>query len=436
MDDLLTGANTYEEALSLQNDLIELLRRGGFNLRKWGSNDRRLTSDFQSNSRDSHMSLDRTETIKTLGLFWNPSGDSIIYTVNLAESNKKLTKRTIFSQIAKLFDPLGLLGPVVVSAKIIIQDLWKTKLPWDETVPLSLQRSWVNYRDQLPLLNNIQFPRCITVSNRIKFQLHGFCDADKKAYEACIYLRPTDTQGKHHTSLICSKSRIVPLKSTTIPKVELCAAFLLAKLYTTTVHSLKIQVNKTHLWSDSTLALQWINTPSHTLKTFEANRVAKIQTLTDQKSWRHVPTQFNPADLISRGQTPHEFLNIKFWQHGPEWLLQEENSWPEFHFRKGNSPGKRKNLEIQCFKLTVSNECNLLEKYSSLRTLHNVLVYVLRYLHNLQNKDKLSGPLSDAELQLSHHTVLKLLNKCPHFQMKFILFQRMKSSAERVVCIY
>ena len=183
---------------------------------------------------------------------------------------------------------------------------------------------------------------------------------------------------------------------------------MLAKLYTTTVHSLKIQVNKIHLWSDSTLALQWINSPSYTLKTFEANRVAEIQTLTDQKSWRHVPTQFNPADLISRGQTPHEFLNLKFWQHGPEWLLQEEDSWPEFQFHKGDNPGKRKNLEIQCFKLTASNEWNLLEKYSSLRTLHNVLAYVLRYIHNLQNKDKLSGPLSDVELQLSHHTVLKL----------------------------
>ena len=175
--------------------------------------------DFQSNSRDSHMSLDPTETIKTLGLFWNPSEDLIIYTVNLAESNNKLTKRTIFSQIAKLFDPLVLLGPVVVSAKIIIQDLWKAKLPWNETVPLSLQRSWVNYRDQLPLLNNIQFPRCIAVSNQIKFQSHGCYDASEKAYGACIYLRSTDKQEKHHTSLVCSKSRIVPPKSTTISKL-------------------------------------------------------------------------------------------------------------------------------------------------------------------------------------------------------------------------
>ena len=176
----------------------------------------------------------------------------------------------------------------------------------------------MHYRDQLPLLNNIQFPRCITVSNHIKFQLHGFCDASEKAYGACIYLRSTDMQGKHRTSLVCSKSRIAPLKSTTIPRLELCAALLLAKLYTTTVHLLKIQVNKTYLWSDSTLELQWINSPSYTLQTFEANRVAEIQKLTDQQRWRHVPTEFNPADLISRGKTPHEFLNFKFWQHGPE----------------------------------------------------------------------------------------------------------------------
>ncbi|XP_033218124.1 uncharacterized protein LOC117173593 [Belonocnema kinseyi] len=108
VDDLLTGANMYQEALSLRNDLIELLQKGRFNLRKWASNEPRLTNDFKNDSRNTHMSLDPTENIKTLGLFWNQSTDSIIYTVNITDLNNQPTKRTIFSQIPKLFDRLGL----------------------------------------------------------------------------------------------------------------------------------------------------------------------------------------------------------------------------------------------------------------------------------------------------------------------------------------
>ena len=132
--------------------------------------------------------------------------------------------------------------------------VWKSKLSWDEPVPTNLQKIWVNYRDQLPLLNHIEFKKCITVPNQAEVELHGFSDASEKAYGACIYLRSTDTQGKH-TSLVCSKSRIAPLKSTTIPKLELCAALLLAKLYTSIIQSLKIYVDKLHFWSDSILTL-------------------------------------------------------------------------------------------------------------------------------------------------------------------------------------
>ena len=296
VDDLLTGANTYHEALSLRNGLIELLRKGGFNLRKWGSNDHRLTIDFTNDSHNTHLSLDVTETIKTLGLFWNTSSDKITYSVNISDSNDKITKRSIFSQIAKLFDPLGLVGPVIVTAKLIIQNLWKAQLNWDEAVPPHLQQRWIEYRKQLPLLNHVQFKRCISVQNALRFELHGFCDASEKAYGACIYLRSTDSQEKHHVSLICSKSRIAPMKQITLPKLELCAATLLISLYQSTFQSLKMQINHSYFWSDSTITLHWINTPPHTLKTFVANRIGEIQTHTKPSDWRHVPTYDNPAD--------------------------------------------------------------------------------------------------------------------------------------------
>ena len=131
-----------------------------------------------------------------------------MYTVNLKNSTDRIRKRSIFSQTAKIFDPLGLLGPVIVIAKLLIQNLWKAQIDWDERIPANLHDTWVEYRNQLPLLNHIQFDRCISISNQTVWQLHGFCDASEKAYGACLYLRSTNNKGEHHVALICSKSRV------------------------------------------------------------------------------------------------------------------------------------------------------------------------------------------------------------------------------------
>ena len=103
-----------------------------------------------------------------------------MYTVNLTNSTDRPTKRSVFSQTAKILDPLGLLGPVIVIAKLLIQNLWKAQIDWDARIPANLHDTWVEYRNQLPLLNHIQFDRCISIPNQTVWQLHGFCDASEK----------------------------------------------------------------------------------------------------------------------------------------------------------------------------------------------------------------------------------------------------------------
>ena len=139
--------------------------------------------------------------------------------------------------------------------------------------------------------------------------MHGFCDASEKAYGACIYLRSADTQGKHHISLVCSKSRVAPVNPLILPRLELCATFLLARLYSVAKQALEIEIKRVYLWSDSTITLHWKNTEPWLLQTFVSNRIAEIQNLTRTVEWRHVPTNDNPADLVSGGQTPREFLD-------------------------------------------------------------------------------------------------------------------------------
>ena len=136
-------------------------------------------------------------------------------------------------------------------------------------MPADLQDEWVNYSTQLSTLNGIRFPRCITLENTSEVQIHGFCDASEKAYGACLYFRSTDSQGIHHGTLICSKSRVAPIKTKSLPKLELYAATLLVQLYNTTIQSLRVNFEKAVFWSDITIVLNWINSSPHTLPTFE-----------------------------------------------------------------------------------------------------------------------------------------------------------------------
>lgn len=139
--------------------------------------------------------------------------------------------------------------------------------------------------------------------NDTKMQLHGFCDASEKGYGAVIYSRVRDG-AKYRTELIISKSRVAPLKVITIPRLELCAADLLTKLLELVIpvfsEEREIQI---FCWSDSQVVLHWIKKPAISFKRYVANRVEKIQTISDELKlkWNWVKGEDNPADLISRG---------------------------------------------------------------------------------------------------------------------------------------
>ena len=130
--------------------------------------------------------------------------------------------------IARFYDPLGLIGPVLTKAKILLQDLWKDKLHWDEALPQVLHTSWIEFCSQFVHFKNFVFPRYVFTYNT-DFEIHGFCDASISAYGACIYLRSTSEIGVR-VHLMCSKSRVAPLKVLTVPKLELSGALLLSEL--------------------------------------------------------------------------------------------------------------------------------------------------------------------------------------------------------------
>ncbi|XP_053691693.1 uncharacterized protein LOC128740189 [Sabethes cyaneus] len=256
VNDALVGANTLKEAKKLREDIERLLERGGFKLHKWCANNPRIFEGVPLENREKHLSIEDVDVngvIKTLGLLWDPGNDDFLFRVSNVPSFP--TKRQVLSEIAKLFDPLGILSPIVVLAKLIMQRLWQKELDWDDAIPAEELETWRKLRSELCEINNMRIPRCVAVADPVTFELHGFSDASQRAYGCCIYLLSVNAGGAVDVKLICGKSRVAPLKELNreekedtppsemmIPRLELCAADLLAGQLKTVREALEFNV--------------------------------------------------------------------------------------------------------------------------------------------------------------------------------------------------
>ncbi|XP_063988162.1 uncharacterized protein LOC135168158 [Diachasmimorpha longicaudata] len=334
VDDLLTGFDSVEDARHVQAEITQLLSTGGLNIRQWASNEDKILQGLSPEHINQHLQLYNDTTIKTLGISWDSKLDAIKYKTKPINLNNAITKRTILSIVASILDTLGLLGRVILKAKNIIQQLWAAKVDWDESVPLAIQTLWIDLCSELPLVNELEFHRKVIIKDPQEIQIDGFCEGSNVGYGACIYLKSINNQGLSQINLLCSKSQVAPIKTPVrIPRLELCGAHTLTMLYESVKKSINLPISKTILWTDSTITIHWIHTPPHTLKTFVQNRVADIQQKTmnsnENCEWKDVPSGDNPADALSRGQLPSEFMKDKLWLNGPHWLKQTPEHWPQ-----------------------------------------------------------------------------------------------------------
>ncbi|XP_046144681.1 uncharacterized protein LOC123988477 [Osmia bicornis bicornis] len=400
VDDLLTGADTCEEAMTLRDGIIDILKRGGLNIRQWASNEPQLLSGLDEAQISKKFLGD--STLKTLGVIWDAQNDKILYTIDPIVTNR-VTKRTILSSIAKIFDPLGLLAPVIIKAKILMQRLWQLQLDWDEATPANLHTEWITFAAEFNLLNNCSFDRHVLQHGVSKTELHGFCDASERAYGACIYVRTVTKSGNIKTELLCAKSRVAPLKTVSLARLELCGAVLLSFLYKTVTKATSRNFDTSTFWTDSTIVLNWINKEPSTLKTFVANRVTEVQSKTDINAWKHVKSADNPADLISRGQSPSQFLADSIWRHGPQWLASDDSTWPESKF--AIMPETLETRPLACFATTVNQDDQILSRYSCIKKLRRIVAYCLRFRATPKHK----GPLSIEEIRNANERIIKMV---------------------------
>ncbi|GFV31898.1 uncharacterized protein TNCV_2564011 [Trichonephila clavipes] len=245
------------------------------------------------------------------------------------------------------------------------------KLELHEKLPVPVAAEWASFVQSLPVLEKLKIPRFVLSENLESTILYGFIDASEKGFGAVTYVSVIKNNSDRHSQLLCSKSRVAPLKTLTIPRLELSACMLLSKLIRKVINALKTNLSQVILFSDSTIALSWIKTSSHLLKTFVANRVAKIQELIVNFSWHHISSENNPADLVSRGLSVSDLINSPLW-------------W------KGSNPSIFTNDEL----LENINDCEIpAERARS------------------SKKERVSGPLSLKEINQAELWLIKLVQK-------------------------
>uniref|UniRef100_A0A8D8TJ91 Integrase catalytic domain-containing protein n=1 Tax=Cacopsylla melanoneura TaxID=428564 RepID=A0A8D8TJ91_9HEMI len=426
MDDLATSVLNTQEACVLFKQMVGLFKAGGFTLTKWASNSQQVLQEIPIEDRLSEIvQWDVDSSVKILGLQWSADADIFYFKINI--DPKPCTKRNMLSLISRLFDPLGLLAPVILWAKQLIQQLWCLNLSWDETPPPHIVEDWDTFQSQLPMLSNLSFPRHLFVVENCTLQIFGFGDASIKGYGGVVYSRVVYPTGEIKVNLICAKSKVAPVKSQSIPRLELCAALLLSQLVQNVVSSYKLRfkIEKVLCFSDSTVVLSWIHASPHVWETFVANRVSKIQEIIDITAWWKISGTDNPADCLSRGLRPAEFCETSLWFQGPSWLYESESQWPVCPFVHEDDtivPETESVILVQTANTSEHPLKATFLKCSSWNKLLRVVVYVLRFLKKLPRKQCIeSSDLDLAELEIvkviqnDHFSddIHKLKNKVP-----------------------
>ena len=400
VDNVVSGTHSEEAAVDYFIQSRSILGKANFNLRSWAFNSKQLKNIAQA-----HNVLDDTNPVKVLGLWWDTHSDMIFASPkpDATMSTMLATKREILKWTSSIFDPLGLISPVTITAKLFLQNLWQQNLNWDSQLSEHLSKTWYDIAINITQATTIPFHRqCITMAASTCLKLHIFTDASPRAYGAVAYLQQ-DTK----SAILMSKSRAAPLKKHSLPRLELMAAVLGTRLYSFIAKSINTDTN-VYFWSDSQIVLSWI-TSKKILKPFVSNRVHEIRSIST--SWRYCPSADNPADLLTRGITFQQLSSSTQWRFGPTWLSLPSKwpVWPQVEvlltrtdYEEEVETPSVKNLLAGTTEPSSTGIQHLIDitKYSTLNKLLYVTAYICRFTHNTRqpSSSRQIGPLTSFEL--------------------------------------
>ena len=403
VDDLCKSCATEEEATRLVVQLRELLVSGGFYLTKFVSNAKGVLENLAAKDLASSVNLasDKLPPHKTLGVFWDAESDHVKVHVNIKQ--KPCTRRGLLSMISQTYDPLGILQPFLLPARLLLQEACRAELDWDEPLDQlsGLESNWETWLGQLSHLEGISLRRNFVANEKSQLiwcELHTFSDASTVGYGACSYLRCSYSDGSIESNFVMGKSRVTPLKTMSMPRLELVAAVLGAKLSNKICDELDLHVNRVYYWTDASVVLRYIHNTSSRFEIFVSNRLNVLHALTSVKQWRYLPGKLNPADIASRGLQPCQVREAELWLKGPKYLLSADCSeWPEQpDFVDKKLPDVSRN-EVLCatgmgndrvFACLNATDFwhQLFARYSTFDKLLRTVAWILRFIGYLQQK--------------------------------------------------
>lgn len=423
MDDIASSVPSVEQAIESSHQLIKIFSLGDFELTKWSSNSADVLQAIPESLRLPHsVDLGKDQTLKILGLRWFPDDDYFAFQVN--PDVRPCTKRNILSSIARLFDVLGLVAPMILYAKLLIKDLWLVKIGWDDVPPTRIVRLWEQFQVELPEISQLKFARHIGVLENCKLSIVGFADASEKAYGGAVYAHVIKPGGDIVVSLICAKSKVAPLKVVSLARLELCAALLLSILIKRVfdLYSARYAIEAVVAFSDSTVTLSWIHSSPHRWQTYVANRIAKIQENLSAEHFFHVKGSENPSDCLSRGLTPAQLVHHPLWMNGPPWLQTPRHEWPVKPFVAGVSQElpEIKSIALPSVSTTKSDTdtsllaenilYNRASRFSSWMKYLKIICFVYKFIKRLPK-----GPVTASDLDFAELVVWRSVQRI-HFE--------------------
>ena len=399
VDDGLISTPNPEDAINLVVSAQAALATANLRLHKVASNSSEVMNAFSTDDRakdlrDLDLHCDSLPTQRSLGVYWNLEKDSFTFRVSLPD--KPFTRRGVHSVINSIYDPIGLAAPVTFEGKKLLQKLVamgkrskeNDPLTWDDPLPEKLMQHWQRWKDSLCELQHVTVPRCYhpkEFKDISRAELHAFADASQDAIAASVYLRLYNIDGKQAVSFVYGRSRVAPLQSTSIPRLELCGAVLATQVVRKIQKEIDIEIAGVTYYTDSKVVLGYITNESRRFYVYVANRVQIIRSVSTPQQWRYIESERNPADLATRGLKPSELMNSK-WLNGPDVLRNGMyiSSTNETYEINESDPELRKDVMTHKTKLSKCHMRGLgaerfsrFSKFSSLRrALANIIVRI------------------------------------------------------------
>jgi hypothetical protein len=406
VDNVLLRCESEEEVRQKSAAAKQIFAEAEMELREFESNERGFINSLPSEQR-----LDKSP--KVLGIPWRVEGDQLVIEFP-TKAVGRLSRRIVLKALASVYDPLGLVAPCLLEAKLQFQNLWDTNREWDSPLSAEEEADWRQMEEKW-LGKIIVIPRRTHVTGPA--QLHACVDASEVAYACCVYVRQEVPGEQATVALIYAKSRLRPKRTEmTIPKMELMAMRVGVRALSTVAKQLHMEKAEQYLWGDSKVALAWINAKGH-LPRFVANGRAEIRRH-EAVQFAYVPTAENPADLgtkVKPCNAPEMLQNNRLWWEAPGWLKEGKEAWPsEMLVRVEAEETEALKVVLAVKKVEEPSFCWL--KWGRFQCFYKwvrVFAYVKRFVRRCRRKVKpceenTAGVLSAGELKAAEVALLKV----------------------------